>query len=327
MNELAARLRAVPEGDLSIGVAAVSLGIASVVAFSRLQDPWADFPLFLVLAIPCAVLLSLGLAFARDGDRIGAQPDGRLAPWQTVCLLIGIPLLVVSFIQLLVVFGKDSPGTGTVTWLLVLGGAAALALTTRAESPGLVLLAGLFFGVAGLTAVDWIDSDAPVATYRDVLLIEGALYLFAARQVWVRLRAEANLLIGLAGSALIAGAVLGKTGEPDSPFGLFFGLGVTESGGDGWELVLVIVVIGLLAYSAWQRHGGLAVIGAAGFLAFVSFAGVEGNLWGWPILLVLVAAGCLYWSLELRQRQSGGSVPPTSQAPPASPGGPPPPST
>ncbi len=319
MKELATRLRAVPEGDLSIGVGAVALAIGSFVAFDRVAASWAAFPLFLLLAIPAAVLLAMGLAFAREGEGIGALADGRLAPWQTVCLLVGIPLLLLSALHLLVVLGKDDPGTGSATWVLLLAGAFALWLSTRSESPGLVLLAGLFFGIAGLTAINWIDSDAPVASYRDVLLIEGAVYLLAARQVWDERRAAANLLVGLAGIALISGAVLGKLGSLDPSLGLFPVLAGVAEGGDGWELVLIVVSIGLLAYSAWQRHGGLAVIGTIGTFAFFNLAS-DGNLWGWPVLLVLLSAGCMAWALVVRPGRSGGigtaSQPPALTQPP-----------
>lgn len=314
MNELAARLRAVPEGDLSIAVGAVALTSAAAVAFDRMQGPWAAFPLFLLLAIPAAVLLALGLAFAVGGGQIGTGADGRLAPWQTACLLTGIPLLVASVIQLLVVFGNDDPGTGTATFIFALAGIGTLILRLRCESPGLTLLAGLFFGVGFLTATDWADSSAQVATYRDVLLIEGILFLLAARQTWDLRRADANVLVGLSGVSFISGAVLGNIGNPAA---LFFSEGEVHSG-DGWELVLIVVSIGLLAYAAWQRNVGIGFIGVVGAFIFFGFADTDGDLAGWPILLALAAAGCIYWSLVLKPRQSGGSVPPTSQAPPAS---------
>lgn len=307
-------------------VGAVALGIASIVAFERMNDPWAAVPLFLLLAIPCAVLLALGLALAVDGGQLGAQADRRLAPWQTACLLVGIPLLLLTFAQFTIALGNDSPGTGTATWIFVLGGIGTLALRARCESPGLTLLAGLFFGIAAGTAIDWGDSSAPSATYRDIILVEGAVFLFAARQIWEAKRADAIVLVGLAGVALILGAIIGKAGSLSAPYGpFFFFAGSSEGGGDGWELVLILVTIGLLAFSAWQRHGGIAFIGVVGTLSFIGFT-FDGNLAGWPVLLALVAAGCLYWSLVLKPRQSGGSVPPTSQAPPASEPPPPPPS-
>jgi hypothetical protein len=54
----------------------------------------------------------------------------------------------------------------------------------RLDSPAATLLAVLFSGAAALTAVDWIDSNAKIATYRDVLLIEGAIFLLVARSLW-----------------------------------------------------------------------------------------------------------------------------------------------
>jgi hypothetical protein len=326
VNELSARLRRVPEDNLSIGVGAAALGVGSFLAFGRLADPWADFPLFLVLAVPALILLALGLAFAAEGDPIGALPDGRLAPWQTVCFLIGIPLLLLAVNQLSVVFGNDDPGSGTATLVLLLGGAICVALRTRSESPGLVLLGAILFGGAAIAAINWLDSDAPAATYRDVALILGVLYLLCARLIWADRRVEANLLIGLSGIALIGGAVIGATGNP---FPTFFALVSDNESGDGWELILLIVAIGLLAYSAWQRHGGLALIGAVAAYLFVGFATPTGNLWGWPVLLLLLAMGCFAWALVVlpqRQEPGGGAGARGPQPPPPAPQPPFPPS-
>jgi hypothetical protein len=317
VNELASRLRAVPEGDLSIAVAGVALGIGSFLGSTRMADPWAAFPLFLLLAVPCAALFLLALAPGIAGDQVGTRPDGRLAAWQTACLLVALPLLVVSIIQLTEVFGKEDPGTGTATWIFVLTGLCALWISIRLQSPGATLLAALFFATAGLTAVDWIDSNAELATYRDVVLAEGMLFLLAARSQWDPRRADANLLVGVAGAALITGAVIGNVGNP---FGAVVGIGLSGSqdSKDGWELVLIMVSIGLLAFAAWQRHGGTAFVGAAGVISFQALTD-HGSLSGWPLVLGLVALACLAWALVVRpSRQSpgGGSMPQTAQPQP-----------
>jgi hypothetical protein len=320
VSELASRLRAQPTEDLSLAVGAVALGIGAVLANTRMQEPWAAFPLLLLLAVPCAALFILAFAPRSGGQQVGTRPDGRLAPWQTACLLVAIPLLALSIIQLVVVLGEDNPGTGTETWVLVLTGISAALISIRLQSPGGTLLAALFFGAAALTAINWIDSNAKLATYRDVLLIEGAVFLLAARSQWDSRRADAKLLVGVAGASLIAGAVLGNVGNP---FGAILGIDAEGTGGnkDGWELVLIVVSIGLLAFGAWQRHGPTAVVGGAGLYAFFTFT-QDGSLSGWPLVLGLVTLACLVWALVVRpsrEAPGAGAPPPTPQPPPAQP--------
>jgi hypothetical protein len=293
----------------------VALAIGSILAFDRMGGSWAAFPLLLVLAIPCAILFVLALAPGSGGAQIGTRTDGRLAPWQTAFLLFGLGLLAASIVQLTEVLGKDEPGTGTATWIFVLTGLVAVSISARGQSAGATLVAALFFGVAGLTAVNWIDSDAPVAAYRDVLLIEGLLFLLAARAMWDARRSDAKLLVGVAGAALIAGALLGN----DIEFGGPFGFSPQIEGDDGWELVLIIVSIGLLAFAAWQKHGGTAFVGGAGVFSFLLLTS-EGDLSGWPLVLGIVALAALVWALAVRpSRQGPGAGPPPAQTPPAQP--------
>ncbi|MGH2982339.1 MAG: hypothetical protein ACRDKV_09900 [Solirubrobacterales bacterium] len=315
MNELASRLRAHPSDDLSLAVGGVALGIGSVLAFDRMEASWAAFPLLLLLAVPCGVLFLLALAPGSGSDPVGTRSDGRLAPWQTAFLLIAVPLLAASIIQLTEVLGKESPGTGTATWILVLTGLCALWVSVRLQSPGGTLLAALFFSAATLTAVNWIDSDADVAVYRDVLLIDGLIFLFAAKVLWNERRADSNLLVGVAGATLIAGALLGNEVSVEG----FLGLSPSFEGKDGWELVLIVVSIGLLAYAAWQRHGGTAFVGGFGTLAFLVFASNETGLSGWPLVLGIVTVACLAWALAIRPSTSSsgtGAPPPPAQPPP-----------
>lgn len=314
MNELGSRLRAYPSDDLSLAVGAAALGIGTVLAFDRMQASWAAFPLLLLLVIPCAFLFLLAYAPGSGGGGIGTRPDGRLAAWQTVSLLVALPLLAASVVQLTEVLGNDDPSTGTATWVLLLTAISALSISVRHGSAGATLVAALFFSAAGLTAVDWIDSDADVAVYRDVLLAEGLIFLFAARTLWDERRADSNSLVGIAGATLLAGTVLGN----DIQFEGLFGFGPSFEGEDGWELVMIIVSIGLLAYAAWQRHGGTAFVGGFGVIAFLLFTTGGGELDGWPLILGLVTLACLAWALVVRpSRGAGGGVAQT--APPQPP--------
>jgi hypothetical protein len=310
VNGLASRLRVHPEDDLSLAVGGVTLAVGTLLAFSRIGDVWADFPVFLLIGVPTAVLFALALVPGSRGQTVGTRADGRLAGWQTAFLLVGLPLLAGSILQLLAVLGKNDPGSGTFTWVLLITAACAALIGLRLRSPGATLLAALFFGIAALTAVNWIDSNAQVASYRDVLLVLGALYLLAARTRWDQRREGANLLVAVAGAALLAGATLGNGQGASIAFPGLAAAGL--KGKDGWELVLVAVTIGLLVFAAWQRHGGSAVVGLIGFYLFFLFTS-EGNLGGWPIVLGVVAVGALVWALVVRPSRRG----PTPTATPA----------
>lgn len=307
MNDLAIRLRDHPENDLSLAVAGVALGIASVLAFDRMQDSWAAFPLLLLFAVPCALLFALALAPGNARDAIGTRSDGRLAPWQTVFFLVAVPLLAASIAQLMRTLGQDDPGTGTATWILALAGGCALWISVRFESPGALVLATLLFASAGLTAIDWIDSDAGIAVYRNVLLVEGLIFLLAARSLWDAHHEHAKLLVAISGLVLISGALLGNEFE----LGGLLGFSPSFEGKDGWQFVLIVVSIGLLAFSAWQRHGGSAFVGLVGVLAFVAFNSGGDSLSGWPLVLGLAALGCLAWALMIRPSRQGTVSPPT----------------
>jgi hypothetical protein len=148
-----------------------------------------------------------------------------------------------------------------------------------------------------------------------MLLVEGVLFLLAARSQWDARRADANLLVGVAGAALIGGAVLGNVSNPAAI--LFLGDSEVPSK-DGWVLVLIAVSIGMLAYAARQRHGGSAFVGLAGVYAFLIFTAGGGSLSGWPLILGLVTLACFAWALAVRpSRQApGAGVPPPGQPPP-----------
>jgi voltage-gated potassium channel Kch len=305
VNDLASRLRAHPEHDLTLAVAGVALGIASILAFDRMEDSWAAFPLLLLLAIPCAILFVLALAPGNFRDAVGTRSDGRLAPWQTVFFLVAVPLLAASIAQLLRTLGEDDPGSGTATWVLVLAGACALWISFRFDSPGSLVLATLLFAAAGLTAVNWIDSEAGVEVYRNVLLVEGVVFLLAARSQWDAHREHAKLLAAISGLVLILGALLGN----DFELGGFLEFSPSFETKDGWQLVLIVVTIGLLAFAAWQRHGGSAFVGLLGLLAFLSFNATGGSLDGWPLILALLALACLAWALVIRPSRQDASPP------------------
>jgi hypothetical protein len=316
VSELASRLRSYPGDDPALAIGAAAFAVATLLAFIRMQGSWAAFPLLLLVAIPCAALFAVALLPGQQGNPIAAGPDGRLAPWQTVCVLFAIPLFAISILELFHVLGKDSPGTGTVTWVLILTGLGAAAVSVRLKSPGATVLASVAFAAAALTAINWVDSSAKLATYRDIVLVVGLAFLLVARLLFAENREHAKQLVAVGGLGLIAGAAVGNSGAFAQAL-LGFDLFPIE-GKAGWVLLLIVVVLGLFAFAAWQRHGGSAFIGLIGLYYFVVFTGAGGDLSGWPLLLLLAAVACFAWALVMRPSRGTGATP-VAQTPTAPP--------
>ena len=327
MDELAARLRAQRGPDASIAFGALALGAATAVAFARVEEDWAAFPLLLLVAIPCAALFGMALLPER-GVAVEERAGLRGLSWRPAALIVALVLLAVSLIQLVDVLGVDEPGSGTFTWVFLLTGLLGLLLAARHDSPGLQIVGLLFLAGAFLAATDWIDGDAGTTAFRNVLLLVGILFLFAARSLRpVRLE-HSHVAVAVGALLLVLGSLLGALGDID--FGsIIFGVGDgTEIGDeDGWELVLVLVSLGALAYAAWQRYRGAAYPGLLGIFAFVAIT-EDGSLAGWPLILLLAAAGSILYGYSGAGpgRASPAAAPPAAgePRPPASPGNPPP---
>jgi hypothetical protein len=295
MDELAARLRVQQGPHAAIAFGALALGTASLLAFARVEESWAAFPLLLLLAIPCVVLFEIALLPERgagEEERVAL----RAAPWRPAALAVATLLLAASLVQLVVVLGVDEPGDGTFTWVFFLTGFVTLALAMRYDSPGLLIVALLWLAAAFLALVNWIDSDAGTTAVRNVLLVVGVLFLLAARALRPERLGHSHVAVAVGALLLVIGAILGALGNIDFG-GVLFGVdGGAELGEeDGWELVLVLVSLGALAYAAWQRYRGAAYPGLLGLVAFVGITAETGDLGGWPLLLLLVALGCLAW--------------------------------
>ena len=311
MNDLAMRLREREGLDPVLTFGAGALAAAAYVAYARMQS-WAAFPLFLLVAIPCALLFYLALV-PTDGIPRRGEPATR---WQVALLAIAHFLLLITLISIVPVLGDDNPGSATATWTLAVTSISAFFFAERLDSPGLRLLSLLAFAIAALALVNWIDSDASASAYRDVLLVEGVIFLLFARNLHGVRPSHSHVEATAAAITLVAGATLGAFGGIQ--VGLFGGLSAGDLGdNDGWELLLIAVSLGALAYSAWERYRGTIYPGLLGLVFFLG-VGAAGNLWGWPVILTLVAIACFWWALygdaSLGRRRP--ATPPSATPPP-----------
>jgi hypothetical protein len=77
-----------PEGTEWLRIlGGVAFGVGAVVLYIRksgaISDDWADFPLLLVAAVPCALLFGLGV-FNRKG--------GQVERWRSALMVLGVLL-------------------------------------------------------------------------------------------------------------------------------------------------------------------------------------------------------------------------------------------
>ncbi|MFX9058231.1 hypothetical protein ABTN75_20640, partial [Acinetobacter baumannii] len=81
-------------------------------------------------------------------------------------------------------------------------------------------------------------------------------------------------------------------------FGISTGqAGTTTSSGFGWELWIIAVAFGVIAYSGADREPGPAYLGVVLLVEFAVLVGLprstRGSLIGWPLFLLALGVGSL----------------------------------
>jgi hypothetical protein len=211
--------------------------------------------------------------------------------YQTVLLVAGLTLLAVTLLRLAQVLGADDPldSSSTVTWMAaVFASVAAVPAWERINSPICALIEVVAGGIVVLAFVDWVfDPDGPT-TFRWILLLLIAVYA-AAHLRWRESRprhavhmVNAAGLAGLALASTFAGGLIVIFADASDP-------------GTWWELVILAIGCGLLAYAAVDREPGPAYLGFVVLAGFVALAGLPSpdgaSLIGWPLLLLLIGGG------------------------------------
>jgi hypothetical protein len=271
----------------ALAPAAVGLSLFVGLAQLRMDVPWADGVLLLVAAVPAAAVLALGLAASRAEDRGDA----------TILLVAGLFLAAVAILRLGQVLAGDEPtdGGGTLTWMLALFTALAAYCHSRSGSAACLLIAALAGVALLLEAVNWIFDTEDPDVFRALLTLSFVALFLAGLSVSGR---SGVVLVGAAGVTVIASSYA---------LGLLFAFvpgGPTT--GWGWELVLLLEGVALLAYATLELEPGPAYLAFFVFLVFLMTAAsgdvpLGGNgeashtLVGWPLALGIatVALGAL----------------------------------
>jgi hypothetical protein len=221
--------------------------------------------------------------------------------YQTVLLLAGLVLLAVTIDRFAGVLGSDPfASSGSLTWTTALfAGVAAVPAWGRINSPICALVELLVGGLFVLAIVDWIFSPEGPTTSRWILVV--LILVYVALHVYWRDRKRRHA-VHFVNAAGIAGLILALS---FTFFALLEGVFAGNEGGGfavanpgtWWEIVILAVGMGLVAYAGVDREPGPAYLGFAVLLVFVLLAGVPSSdgasIIGWPLLLLLLGGVAL----------------------------------
>jgi hypothetical protein len=141
---------------------------------------------------------------------------------------------------------------------------------------------------------------------------------------------QAPEFVTAAGIAGVSVGLIGVLAGAGEAFGaVFFGAAPTEGEGQSfiWDLWLLLIALGLVAYGAVVHARGPAYVGFIGLLAFAILQGAEVNALlegdepdasfvGWPLILLLVgAAGLAAGAAGRRPPPAGARVPAGTPSP------------
>ena len=248
----------------------------------RLMNELSDVVHFLVLGVPAAIILALGLQAPNE--------EGRPPAYQSVLLVTGLLLLEPALLRLADVLGAENPDdfpAGELTWTLLVVAGAALYAAIRCNSAISLLLAAIA-GVGSLLAGwEWVFAPGTFTASRWLLALSAAGLVLTALALRDRAPRQAELLIDAAGLAIL---VIGGQGLLAALFDESFAS--TTAMPDFWELIVFGAGVGLIAFGAIDRSPGPAWLGFANLVVFIVAAGSDSDatLYFWPLALLLVGA-------------------------------------
>lgn len=312
-------------GGLLLGLGALMIYIRKGPFLTVNDNQWAAFPIFLVLAIPAAYLY---------GSILTRPRTGGLRAWQVVHSVFGVLLVPLALLQFVDLIGGNPNAALNLFWVfLVTAGLAFYAggvVGVRVQ----ILLGSIALIIAWTALWDELLSggiSAHWGVYRGLLgliaigLLAGGLYLWRTNPGGDDVAATATgpsgdlglwkaseLLTG-AGIAAVIGGALGITALGNlNPLGT--GTPPIETT-NGWDILLLVVSLGLVALGSQIGVRGPVYVGAIGLVLFLVIAGLDLNstpphpfnlgVWPW----VLIGLGLIGLGLSFTKEASLGDQP------------------
>jgi hypothetical protein len=278
-------------------------GIGILMMWLRKGEDWSDFVVFVILAIP-AVLFYGGALYTLKDTR-------GLQPWQSVASVFGllfIPAALSAFVDLI----GGTPGTDLNTFWIFGVTAAAGVYAALVAGVRFQLLAATIAAIISWTALwDKILGDgiaAHIGVYRGLLGILSILILAGALVLWRSDRRDgldkASELLTGAGIAAVLACSLAITSTL-GPAAQFVGIGAIGTS-TLWDILLLVISLGLVAIGTRIGKRGPAYVGAIGLGIFLLVVGLDvgdktpepDKLGTWPIILLVLGGGAILASLQ-----------------------------
>jgi NADH:ubiquinone oxidoreductase subunit 6 (subunit J) len=287
------------------------LGLGVLMIFLRKGEDWSDFVIFILLAAMAVYLYaSVFTTDATDGAR----------PWQAVHSVFGLIFVPLALAQFVDMIGDEGDSGNALNVLWIFGLTAALGFYAGAVK-GIrfhLLLASIATIIAWSALWQELLGDEGIAghfgTYRGLLGIISIILLGVGLYLWRRndeahvrdtgveaagdqgLWKASELLTG-AGIAAVLACSLGISSivQTLGPLG-FFEFTFVETAAH-WDVLLLLVSLGLVGLGSTIGTRGPVYVGAIGLLLFLFIVGFdldEGeeadptNLGLWPIVLVVL---------------------------------------
>ena len=299
-------------------------GIGMLMVAMRKESDYSDFVIFLIYLIPAVFLYGEGVFTGRY--------TGGLRPWQAVYSVFGLLFAALALGQFVEWVGEPS-GWNTFWTFGVVTGLAFYAGAVKGIR--FHLLAGSIASIVAWTGLwDELLGDGVAADfgiYRGLLGILAIMLLAGALYVWRRAPEarvsgtvvhdggdqgvwKASELITGAGIAAVLACSLGisSIASVASPFLGDFTIIETAP---HWDVLLLLVSLGLVGLGSLIGTRGPVYVGAIGLLLFLFIVGLDfdddspepDNLGVWPI--VLIALGLLAVALGALKESSLGERP------------------
>jgi hypothetical protein len=234
--------------------------------------------------------------------------------YQSILYLASAALALSTLVALAGALGANGGSPATVTAMAALVTGLLAWFATARRSAASLFVATVTGGVGLIALAEWIGNPG-AGTIRLLLLALVIVYgLTAVAQRDRRPRHGVALVNGAGLASLAIGVTLALEldGLGDGMLGLGNGIGT------GWELLLLGVGFGLVAYAAVDREPGPAYLGVANLVGFILLAAAPSHggasLVGWPIVLGVGAAALL--AIGLRPSIPA-PPPPDADEPPA----------
>jgi hypothetical protein len=300
-------------GGLLLGLAVAMIYIRKGPFISVNPDQWAAFPMFVILALAAVYLYG--------GAIVSRAETGGLRPWQVVHSVFGLVFIALALRELVDMLGGTPSADLNTFWIAAVTAGCAFYAGFVAGVRVQILLGAIAVIVSWTTLWDKILSDGVGShwgAYRGLLGLLSIGLLAAALYVWrnnpggdqiadtatepagdLGLWKASELLTG-AGIAAVIACSLGITALGNlNPLGT--GTPPIETS-NLWDVLLLLVSLGIIAISAQIGTRGPAYVGAIGLVGFLIIIGLDLNstpphpfeFGGWPwvlLILGLIAVG------------------------------------